>query len=240
MRCLFQTVKQKTSATDGWQQRGLFRLRLSNVGFQVTSNFYVVALKKMHSFSCFDRYGFTVKSWRVSNEETSSPLPGLSHVWEAAEETEETEESLSHSSHIWKHLIWAELLSLSTGGHTDTPRCGQGTNKRTLSAPSCKYLTPHLTIHSRTSLTLKLSQQHRFSLGRSLTPSSCWLKAAVSDSLHLYGVGLFSVPLSCSVCTSHICRGPRCWQPAPSLCSSSRRTLTAAATFCNVKFSHLV
>lgn len=72
-------------------------------------------------------------------------------------------------SHIWKHLIWAELLSLSTGGHTDTPRCGQGTNKRTLSAPSCKYLTPPLTIQSRTSLTLKLSQQHRFSLRRSLT-----------------------------------------------------------------------
>lgn len=128
-------------------------------------------------------------------------------------------------SHIWKHLIWAELLSLSTGWHTDTPRCGQGTNKRTLSYPSCKYLTPHLTIQSRTSLILKLSQQHCFSLRRSLTPSSCWLKAAVSDSLHLYGVGLFSVPLSCSVCTSHICRGPRCWQPAPSLCSSGRHTL---------------
>lgn len=76
----FKLSSKKTSATDGWQPRGSFRLQLSNVGFQVTSNFYVVAVKKMRSSSRFDRCGFTAKSWGGSSEETSSPLPGLSHV----------------------------------------------------------------------------------------------------------------------------------------------------------------
>lgn len=185
---------------------------------------FVLVVRKMPWSSCFDHCGFTAESWGCSTEETPSPSPGLSHVWEAAEETEE---SLSHFRfpHLKTRLIWAEVLSLSTGGPTDTPRGGQGMSKRTLSLPPCKYLTPHLMTGSRTPLTLKLPQQHRFSLRVSLLPSSCWLKAAVSDSLHRYAVGLFAVPLSCSVCTSHICGGPRCWQAAPSLRSSGRCTL---------------
>lgn len=59
-----------------------------------------------------------------SDEETSSPSPGLSHVCEAGEGTEEALWR-SRLPHLKAGLIWADVRSLSGGGGTEAPRWGR-------------------------------------------------------------------------------------------------------------------
>lgn len=135
---------------------------------------------------------------------------------------------MSHSR--FPHLKTREVLSLSTGGHADTPRRGQGTRKRTLSPPSYKNLTPHLIIQSRTSLTLNLSQQHRFQQLQAILCTFTVLVYFQCCFRAVFAPAIFAGALDADSLL------PACARQVGALSLQ----MIAAETFCNVKISHLV